>query len=38
MKVNFNEVIAKVEALDIRFPTSLDSDGSDVSLLIIVHF
>lgn len=29
MKTNYGEVIQKVEAFDVRFPTSLTGDGSD---------
>ncbi|KAG5680385.1 hypothetical protein PVAND_009894 [Polypedilum vanderplanki] len=29
MKINYREIIKSVEALDIRFPTSLQQDGSD---------
>lgn len=29
MKINYGEVIQKVEAFDVRFPTSLTGDGSD---------
>ncbi|CAG9806215.1 unnamed protein product [Chironomus riparius] len=29
MKINYGEIIAKVETFDIRFPTSLQQDGSD---------
>lgn len=29
MKINYGETIKSVEAIDIRFPTSLSGDGSD---------
>jgi L-fuconate dehydratase len=29
MQINYGSVIESVEAFDIRFPTSLDGDGSD---------
>ena len=29
MKINYNEVIKSLEAYDVRFPTSLQQEGSD---------